>query len=92
MHSIIRKRTIITGRVQGVWYRARTQEQAETLGVSGWVRNRPDGSVEAVFEGEPTSVAAAVEWCREGPAHANVESVDVRDESPEGLSGFRITG
>lgn len=92
MQDIIRTRAIIAGRVQGVWYRARTQERAETLGLSGWVRNLPDGSVEAVFEGEPASVAAAVEWCREGPPHAVVESVDVRDESPEGLTGFRITG
>lgn len=59
-------------------------------GVSGWVRNLPDRSVEAVFEGPPDSVSAVVDWCRSGPPHAVVASVEVTEESPEGLIGFSI--
>ena len=61
-----------------------------SLGVAGWVTNRPDGAVEAVFEGEPEAVAAIVEWCRHGPRGAHVESVDDSSEEPEGLSRFEI--
>jgi acylphosphatase len=87
-----RVRATIAGRVQGVWYRASTQEQAERLGVSGWVRNLPGGSVEAVFEGSPDAVAAMVRWCWEGPPQASVSDVSVEEEAPEGLDGFRVTG
>ena len=88
----VRKHVVITGRVQGVWFRARTQEEAESLGVTGWVRNLPDGSVEAVFEGEVSAVAAVVKWCGKGPPHAIVDSVSALDESPQGLTGFHVTG
>jgi acylphosphatase len=91
MESTVRVRVIVKGRVQGVWFRARTQERAESLSVSGWVRNLADGSVEAVFEGSRGAVDEVVDWCHEGPEHASVDHVLTHDESPEGLAGFRIT-
>ncbi|MBS3956939.1 MAG: acylphosphatase [Clostridiales bacterium] len=78
----------VSGRVQGVCFRAATNAEAVRLGVSGWVRNLPDGRVEAVLEGSPEAVAAAIEWCRTGPPRAAVASVEVIAEDPEGLSGF----
>jgi acylphosphatase len=81
-----------TGRVQGVWYRAGTQEAARRSNVRGWVRNLPDGSVEAVFEGDADDVNSVVEWCRSGPPHAIVESLVTRQEAPEGLTDFEIIG
>ena len=86
-----RRHVIVYGFVQGVGFRFSVQRAAETRGVSGWVRNRPDGSVEAVFEGEPASVEALVELCRRGPRGAEVERVEVEEESAEGLAGFRVT-
>jgi acylphosphatase len=86
-----RKRVIVGGRVQGVFFRDTTKRTAESRGVSGWVRNNPDGSVEAVFEGAEEAVDAMVRFAREGPRGAMVEHVEVRDEEPEGLTGFRIT-
>lgn len=81
---------IAHGRVQGVFFRDTTQRRAASLGVAGWVRNRPDGSVEAVFEGEQQAVESMVRFCREGPGHAEVTQLDVADEEPEGLAGFQI--
>jgi acylphosphatase len=92
MAEATRVRATISGRVQGVWYRARTQEEAERLGVAGWVRNLPNGSVEAVFEGAPEAVAAMVSWCWDGPPQAAVDNVATREETPEGAVGFRISG
>ena len=69
---------------------ARVEESSR--GVAGWVRNRPDGAVEAVFEGEREDVEALVSFCRQGPRGAEVERVDVRNESVEGLAGFRVAG
>lgn len=86
----VRRRVRVFGRVQGVWFRGATQRQARALGVSGWVRNREDGSVEAVFEGSPGAVDAAVAFCREGPSGARVERIDVTDEAAEGLRGFDV--
>ena len=86
----VRRRVVVGGRVQGVGYRESCRRQAERLGLSGWVRNRADGSVEAVFEGPAGSVDAALAWCREGPRWAAVRSFDVHDEDPEGLAGFRV--
>ena len=80
----------INGRVQGVFFRANTKEMAEKLGVAGWVRNLPDGSVEAVFEGDENAVEQIVEWCHRGPAMAKVEEVYVEYEEPKGEKGFRI--
>lgn len=86
----IRKRVRVFGRVQGVWFRGATQRRARALGVAGWVRNCADGSVEAVFEGSPARVAAAVAFCREGPPGARVDRVETSDERPEGLVRFDI--
>ena len=82
---MVRKRLVIHGRVQGVFYRASTQEKAREIGVAGWVRNRPDGTVEAVVEGSPDAVTRLVEWCRKGPPHARVDEIDIRDETPQGM-------
>jgi acylphosphatase len=76
--------------VQGVWFRDSCQAEARIHGVSGWVRNRSDGCVEAVFEGAPTAVEQMVAWCATGPPRAIVNEVERRDETPEGLSGFAI--
>jgi acylphosphatase len=81
---IIRKRLRITGRVQGVAFRASTVTTARALGLSGWVANRADGSVEAVAEGDDTAVAAFVRWCHHGPPAARVERVEVIDVSLQG--------
>ena len=80
----------VTGRVQGVYYRASTRDAAQDRGVSGWVRNLADGRVEAVFEGPRDAVDAMVEWCHNGSPGASVETVDVVHEDPEGLEGFEI--
>ncbi len=87
---MIRRRVIVRGRVQGVFFRDTTRRMAASRGVAGWVRNNPDGTVEAVFEGEPQAVESMVRFCREGPRGARVEGVEVRAEDPEGLAGFRI--
>lgn len=86
-----RKRVVVHGFVQGVGFRWAVERAASQRGVAGWVRNRPDGAVEAVFEGEPDDVAALVRLCEEGPRGAEVGRVEVVDESVEGLSGFRVT-
>jgi len=81
---------VVHGSVQGVFFRDSCRREAESRGVAGWVSNRRDGAVEAVFEGDPDAVGALVDWCARGPRGADVESVDDRSEEPEGLSGFRI--
>ena len=78
------------GRVQGVFFRDTTRSRAESVGVSGWVTNRPDGAVEAVFEGEPDAVEQLVAFCQRGPSRAQVGSVEVIDEEPEGLLKFQV--
>lgn len=87
---MIRRRVVVHGLVQGVFFRDTTRREAKARGVAGWVRNRPDGTVEAVFEGEPDAVAALVEFCRQGPPRARVERLEEREERPEGLTGFEI--
>jgi acylphosphatase len=87
---LVRRRVVVTGRVQGVWFRESCRREADSLGVAGWVRNRPDGAVEATFEGESAAVLAMVAWCKTGPPHAEVDCVDVADERPEGVVGFRV--
>lgn len=74
----------VSGRVQGVFFRAATRDQARALGISGWVRNLPDGGVEIVAEGDGRNVEAFLDWCRQGPPRARVDSVAVREESPAG--------
>ncbi|PSP53176.1 acylphosphatase [Halobacteriales archaeon QH_7_68_42] len=88
--SRTRAHVFVSGRVQGVYYRATTREQAGERGVDGWVRNLDDGRVEAVFEGSEEAVEAMVEWCHEGSSRARVEDVDVEYEDPEGLDGFEV--
>lgn len=87
---MIRRRVVAHGRVQGVYFRDTTRRRALSMGVSGWVRNRPDGTVEAVFEGAPHAVERLVAFCGEGPRGARVDRVEVSEEKVEGLSGFSI--
>ena len=87
---MIRRRVIAHGRVQGVFFRDSLRQRASSRRVAGWVTNRSDGAVEAVFEGEADSVESLVEYSREGPRSAEVEDLEVFDEEPEGLSGFEI--
>jgi acylphosphatase len=87
-----RRHVFVYGRVQGVGFRFGVERAANTRRVAGWVRNRPDGTVEAVFEGELADVEALVEFCRRGPRGAEVERVDVEPESAEGLAGFHLAG
>ena len=89
---ILRRHVWISGRVQGVWYRQSCAEQARSLGVAGWVRNRPDGRVEAVLEGPASAVERLVSWCREGPTMARVDDVQVVSEEPTGVAGFVVRG
>jgi acylphosphatase len=81
---------VISGRVQGVFFRDTARQRAESAGVAGWIRNTPDGTVEAVFEGETEVVDELVDFCRRGPSGAEVASVEVEEEQPEGLSGFEV--
>jgi acylphosphatase len=86
-----RARVVIDGRVQGVFFRDSCRREAAAAGVSGWVANRPDGRVEAVFQGSPDAVAQMVEWCRHGPPRALVTAIQVTDEDAvPAESGFRI--
>jgi acylphosphatase len=86
----IRRHVWIDGRVQGVWFRQTCRRLATGIGVTGWVRNRADGRVEAVFEGTPAAVNQMVAWCRSGPPLAMVVDVQVLEEAPAGESGFSI--
>ena len=86
----VARRVRVHGRVQGVFFRDSTQREAEARGVSGWVTNRDDGTVEAHFEGEAQAVDALVAWCRSGPSRAQVDAVDVVDAEPSGADGFAI--
>ncbi len=88
--AMVRIRVVVHGVVQGVWFRESCRRMAIDQGVHGWVRNREDGTVEAVFEGEPQPVSVVVSWCRIGPPRADVTSIDVSEESPEGVNGFRV--
>jgi len=87
-----RVRVTVSGRVQGVFYRASCARLARERGLAGSVRNRPDGRVEAVFEGADDAVDQMVDWCRRGPDHARVDGVEIADEQPVGEAGFRVTG
>ena len=90
LEAVQRRRVVVQGHVQGVFFRETTRRRAQTAGVSGWARNLPDGSVEAVFEGERDAVERLVEFAREGPRGARVDWVDVVSEEPEGLEGFSV--
>ncbi len=80
----------VSGRVQGVYFRANTRDQARKRDVDGWVKNLDDGRVEATFEGEPDAVESMIEWCREGSPAAEVSDVSVFEAEPTGLAGFEI--
>jgi acylphosphatase len=86
-----RVRARISGRVQGVFFRASCADRAKALGLSGWVRNASDGGVEAVFEGKAAEVESMLAWCRKGPPYAEVDRVEVLEEAPTGAQGFRVT-
>ena len=90
MAERVRRRVVVHGEVQGVFFRDSTREEAARRSVAGWVANRPDGTVEAVFEGSPEAVASVVEWCGSGPPRARVERVEESEEPPEGEDGFRV--
>jgi acylphosphatase len=85
-----RRHVIVRGTVQGVFYRASCEQEARRAGVSGWVANRPDGAVEAVFEGPAEAVAGLVEWCHVGPPRADVTDVEVTEVDPAGAEGFEV--
>jgi acylphosphatase len=87
----IRRRVVVHGRVQGVFFRDSVRQRARAGGVDGWVRNRPDGTLEAAFEGRPDAVEALVRFCETGPPGARVSRIEVADEPPEGLEGFGIS-
>jgi acylphosphatase len=86
----MRKRVVVHGMVQGVFFRETTRRRAERDGVGGWVRNNPDGTVEAVFEGSEADVDRLVRFAQKGPSGAQVEHVEIFDEEAEGLTGFAI--
>lgn len=86
----VRAHVHVSGRVQGVTYRATTRREARQRGVDGWVRNLADGRVEAVFEGPEPAVEAMLAYCHEGPSRARVEDVAVEREPPNGIEGFEV--
>jgi acylphosphatase len=86
----VRKRVVVSGQVQGVFFRDSCRRRAQQLGVGGWATNTSSGEVEACFEGEEGAVDEMVEWCRTGPEGADVGSVEVHDEQPEGIEDFTV--
>ena len=86
----IARNVVVSGRVQGVFFRDCARREADRLGVTGWVRNRPDGTVQVHAEGPAEAVAELVLWCREGPRHATVEDLRVTEAEPEGHARFEI--
>jgi acylphosphatase len=85
----VRRRVLVSGRVQGVFFRDSCARQANQSGVTGWIRNNPDGRVEAAFEGEPEAVDRMVAWCRHGPPRAVVTGIEIKDEPVNGEARFR---
>ena len=90
MSEPVRRRVVVHGTVQGVFFRDSSRREVVSAGVSGWVCNRPDGTVEAVFEGHVETVASMVEWAQQGPRGAAVERVEESEEPAEGLTGFEV--
>jgi len=88
--AVRRARVVVTGQVQGVFFRKGCAEAARRRGVAGFVRNQPDGTVEAAFEGKPEAVEHMIAWCRSGTDWAEVESVEVTDEQPKGATRFTV--
>jgi len=87
---MVRRRVVVSGRVQGVFFRDSCRNEAVAAGLSGWVRNKADGTVEAVLEGDEAAVDKIVGWMRSGPSHADVDDVSVVAEDPEGQRGFSV--
>jgi acylphosphatase len=87
---VARARVIVHGRVQGVFFRAEASARARSLGLAGWVQNRPDGAVEAVFEGPQEAVESMLRWCERGPVGARIDAADVTWEQPAGDEGFEV--
>ena len=90
MDGRIRRRALVHGRVQGVFFRDSTREQARASGVAGWVTNRSDGAVEAVLEGPAEAVEHVLRFLKTGPPRARVDRIDVSEEEPEGISAFHV--
>lgn len=91
MAELVRAHVVISGKVQGVFFRMETLEEARKTGVSGWVKNKQDGTVEAVFEGEKALVDSVIQWCRQGPPVSRVDNVDIEWEPYTGkFTGFSI--
>lgn len=90
--DLVARHVVVRGRVQGVFFRDSCRHEAERHQVAGWVRNDPDGTVAALFEGRPAAVDRLVAWCREGPPHARVERVDVTEAAPSGRVRFDVLG
>ncbi|MFC7138831.1 acylphosphatase [Halosimplex aquaticum] len=90
MTDRMRAHVCVSGKVQGVYYRATTRDEARERGVDGWVKNLDDGRVEAVFEGPEDAVESMVEWCHEGSSRARVDDVEAEYGEPEGIDGFEI--
>ena len=88
--EVVRRRVVVWGRVQGVWFRESARRRAEELGVSGWVRNRRDGAVEAELEGPAEAVAVLVSWLGHGPPQARVDAIEVEGRAPVGAQGFDV--
>jgi acylphosphatase len=88
--EIVAREVVVHGRVQGVFFRDSARREAQRRGLTGWVRNCPDGTVQAWFEGDADEVAEMVRWCTEGPRHAEVDDVEVREVPPASLSDFRV--
>jgi len=88
--NLVRRRVVVHGTVQGVFFRDSTRQRARAHGVSGWARNRADGAVEAVLEGPPEAVERVLRFMETGPPQAQVSGVEVSDEQPEELNGFEI--
>ena len=88
--SKVRRRVVVRGDVQGVFFRDSVRREAEQRGVAGWVENRADGAVEALFEGAAADVEALIEFCRSGPPRAEVRDVQVSEEEPTDVEGFRV--
>jgi acylphosphatase len=88
--GMIRRRAVVSGYVQGVYFRESCRQKAAVLSVAGWVRNRSDRTVEMVFEGEQPAVERMIDWTRRGPEDAHVTGVEVFEEEPEGLVGFAV--
>jgi acylphosphatase len=86
----VRRRVLVAGRVQGVWFRESCRDRAQAAGVAGSVRNLADGRVEVVLEGPPATVDEVVAWCRRGPRRARVDGIEIVDEAPVGEQGFRV--